>query len=49
MAVIMAVAGFVALRGLRRGVQQETETGDTELGVQSSGEDPDADLYTAPR
>ena len=26
MAVIMAVAALVALRGLRRGVQQDTET-----------------------
>jgi hypothetical protein len=44
MCVIMAVAGFVALRGLKRGVQQETD------GVgQFAGEDPDADLYPAPR
>jgi MFS family permease len=44
MCVIMAVAGFVALRGLRRGVQQETD----EAG-QLAGDDPDADLYPAPR
>jgi hypothetical protein len=49
MAVIMAVAGFVAVRGLRQGVQQEAETGQAELSVQPSGEDPDADLYSAPR
>ena len=42
--MIMAVAGFVALRGLKRGVQQETG----EAG-QLAGEDPDADLYPAPR
>jgi MFS family permease len=45
MCVIMAVAGFVALRGLRRGVQQETGEADGQL----AGEDPDADLYPAPR
>jgi hypothetical protein len=45
MCVIMAVAGFVALRGLKRGVQQE----DGESAGQSAGEDPDADLYPAPR
>src|SRR6266699_117390 len=41
MCVIMAVAGFVALRGLRRGVQQEDGDG----AGQFAGEDPDADLY----
>jgi len=35
MAVIMAVAGVVALRGLRRGVQQETEETAAELAAQS--------------
>jgi len=45
MCVIMAVAGFVALRGLRRGVQQETD----EAAGQLAGDDPDADLYPAPR
>jgi MFS family permease len=44
MCVIMAVAAFVALRGLRRGVQQEAGEGDTS---QLAGEDPDADLYPA--
>ena len=43
MCVIMAVAGFVALRGLKRGVQE-----DTEGAGQFAGEDPDADLYPAP-
>ena len=43
MCVIMAVAGFVALRGLRRGVQQEAGEGAGQL----AGEDPDADLYPA--
>ena len=43
MCVIMAVAGFVALRGLKRGVQQETDG-----AAQFAGEDPDADLYPAP-
>ena len=46
MCVIMAVAAFVALRGLRRGVQQEA---DGDSASQLVGEDPDADLYTAPR
>jgi len=46
MCVIMAVAGFVALRGLRRGVQQEADEG---RPSQLVGEDPDADLYPAPR
>ena len=44
MAVIMAIAGVVALRGLRRGVQKETEAAGAELGAQFPGEDPDADL-----
>ena len=43
----MAVAGLVALRGLRRGVQQETEETATQVGAQSRGQDPDADLYPA--
>jgi EmrB/QacA subfamily drug resistance transporter len=45
MCVIMAVAAFVALRGLKRGVQQEDEAAAGQL----AGEDPDADLYPAPR
>ena len=50
MAVIMAVAGLVALCGLRRGVQEETgETEETaaEFAAQSRGQDPDAGLYSA--
>ncbi|MGH3182188.1 MAG: hypothetical protein ACRDOH_11640 [Streptosporangiaceae bacterium] len=47
MAVIMAVAGVVALRGLRRGVQQETGETAAELAAQSRGQDPDADFYPA--
>ena len=41
MAVIMAVAGFVALRGLRRGVQQEPEQAGERVGAVAAGEDPD--------
>ena len=48
MAVIMGVAALVALRGLRRGVQQETEQSAVEVGAQSSDQDPDADRYSAP-
>jgi hypothetical protein len=40
----MAVAALVALRGLRRGVQEQPGTEQERVG-----EDPDADLYTAPR
>jgi len=43
MCVIMAVAGFVALRGLKRGVQE-----DAEGASQFAGEDPETDLYPAP-
>jgi EmrB/QacA subfamily drug resistance transporter len=42
MAVIMGVAALVALRGLRRGVQQET-------GQTAADQDPDADFYSTPR
>ena len=48
MALIMAIAGLVGLRGLKRGVQQETEAagpGDARF----PGEDPDADLYSTRR
>jgi hypothetical protein len=46
MCAIMAVAALVALRGLTRGVQQEDgENGTSQL----AGEDPDANLYPAPR
>ena len=44
MCVIMAVAGLVTLRGLKRGVQE-----DAEGAGQFAGEDPDADLYPSPR
>ena len=42
MTVIMAVAALVALLGLRRGVQQDTDTAGSERGEQAPGEDPDA-------
>jgi EmrB/QacA subfamily drug resistance transporter len=45
MAIIMAVAALVALRGLRRGVQQEAETADRDLVAQSSGDDPNTKSY----
>jgi hypothetical protein len=45
MCVIMAVAALVALRGLKRGLQQD----DGEGAGQFAGEDPDADLYPSPR
>ena len=48
MAVIMAVAGLIALRGLRRGVQQETQESAAELAAQSRGQDPGADIYSSP-
>jgi EmrB/QacA subfamily drug resistance transporter len=44
MAVIMAVAALVALRGLRRGVQEDTVQTAEEFGSQLPGEDPGADL-----
>ena len=40
MCLIMAVAALVALRGLKRGVQQDAG--------EAAGEHPDADLYQAP-
>ena len=45
MCVIMAVAGLVALRGLKRGVQQETGESAAEAYAGRPGEDPGADLY----
>jgi len=42
--VIMAVAALVALRGLRRGVQQETD----ETAGELVGEGPAANLNQAP-
>jgi EmrB/QacA subfamily drug resistance transporter len=44
MALIMAVAGVVALFGLRRGVQENTETAAAEPASQQPGDGPDADL-----
>jgi hypothetical protein len=44
MAAIMAVATLVALRGLKRGVQQDAATEQEPVG-----EDPDADLYPTSR
>jgi len=44
MALIMAVAALVALRGLRRGVQQETD----EDAGEPVGQDPDSSLHPAP-
>ena len=49
MAVIMAIAGLVALRGLRRGIQQETGQSTADIGAQAPGQDPDADFHPAPR
>ena len=40
----MAVAALVALRGLKRGVQQDADTEQEHVGG-----DPDADLYPAAR
>ena len=45
MCVIMAVAGLIALRGLKRGVQQETGESTAEASAGLPGEGPDADLY----
>ena len=42
--VIMAVAGRVALRGLRPGVQQETDEAAAPAGAGLPGDGPDADL-----
>jgi hypothetical protein len=49
MCVRMAVAGFVALRGLRRGVQEDTTAAGTGLSDQLPDEDPGADLDPARR
>jgi hypothetical protein len=46
MAIIMAAAGLVALRGLRRGVQEDTETARAQH-ARRAGDDPDADLNPA--
>jgi len=47
MAVIMAVAALVALRGLRRGVQEDTVQTEEDLSSQLSGEDRGASLDPA--
>jgi EmrB/QacA subfamily drug resistance transporter len=47
MAVIMAVATFVALRGLRRGVQQDTAQTAEESSGEVPDEEPDTGLYPA--
>jgi len=47
MCVIMAIAGVVALRGLRRGVQQDTPAAGTGLSDQLPDEDPGAGLDRA--
>jgi MFS family permease len=44
MALIMAVAGVVALLGLKRGLQADAETAAAEPAGQRPGDDPDADL-----
>jgi hypothetical protein len=47
MAIIMAVAALVALRGLKRGVQEDTEAAGTGLTDQLPDEDPGAGLDPA--
>jgi len=47
MCVIMAVAALVALRGLRRGVQEDTTAAGTGLSDQVPDEDPGTDLDPA--
>jgi EmrB/QacA subfamily drug resistance transporter len=47
MCIIMAVAAFVALRGLTRGVQEDPAQTAEELSSERPGEDPDADLDPA--
>jgi hypothetical protein len=47
MAIIMAVATFVALRGLERGVQEEPEAAEPRLSERVTGEDPGTGLGTA--
>jgi EmrB/QacA subfamily drug resistance transporter len=47
MTIIMAVAAVVALRGLRRGVQQEPEQADAPVGAALPGEGPDTGLNPA--
>jgi len=47
MAVIMAVAALVAVRGLRPGVQEDTAPAAEQVSSQLPGEDPDTDLDQA--
>jgi hypothetical protein len=47
MCIIMAVAALVALRGLKRGVQEDTEAAGTGLTDQLPDEDPGAGLDPA--
>ena len=49
MCVIMAVAAFVALRGLKRGVQEDTTAAGTGLSGKLPDEDPGVDLDPARR
>ena len=42
MAVIMGAAALVALRGLRRGVQEDVETAVTDREGRRPGDEPDA-------
>ena len=49
MCVIMAVAALVALRGLKRGVQEDTTAAGTGLSDQLPDQDPGIDLDTARR
>jgi hypothetical protein len=49
MAIIMAIAALVALRGLRRGVQEDTAPAAEQFSSQLPGEDPDTDLDSARR
>jgi hypothetical protein len=43
----MAVAAFIALRGLRRGVQEDTTSAEDGLSEQLPDEDPGAGLDPA--
>ena len=47
MAIIMAVAGMVALLGLRRGLQEDTAPATEKVSSQLPGEDPGVDLDPA--
>ena len=49
MALIMAVAGVVALLGLKRGVQEDTQGAEAAVGAQAPGEEPDAALHPVRR